>query len=136
MNAVAVVVQLLRQHGPLAALVSVDSIMAGTVPLGEQLPVIGVTEVGRRDFKTVAQDERATWVSARVQVTVYAKDYPTQKGLLLAAKLGPGMHAGRVAGVKVHSVRRLEVGPDLSDEAADIYQQSRDFMVAYLEQNS
>lgn len=133
MNGVLVMLTLLKAHAPLVDLVPVDSMVAGTVPQGDPLPAIGVSEVGRNDFQTLAQDEGRTLVRARIQVTAYTKDYGLLKDIIQAAKLGSGTHAGIVAGAKVRSVRRLGVGPDLSDEAADIFEQSRDFMVTYLE---
>ena len=55
--------------------------------------------------------------------------------MLQAAKLGPGAHTGTVAGVEVRSVMRDVVGPDMVDDGAGIYQQSRDFKVVYVEAN-
>lgn len=135
MSAVAVMVALLRAHQPLTALVPAASIMAGTVPQKDPLPAIGVTEVSRNEFPTVSRAEKSTLVRARVQVTVHAKNYPSQKALVLAAKLSMGVSSGVIAGVKVRSVLRLDVGPDFSNDDAAIYQQSRDFMVTYIEPN-
>jgi hypothetical protein len=53
----------------------------------------------------------------------------------LATKLGAGTYAGTIADTEVRSVLRDGVGPDLSDYAAKIYSQSRDFKVTYLEPN-
>jgi hypothetical protein len=135
MNGVFVMRKLLQAHAPLMALMSADSVVAGTVPQGDSLPAIGITEVSRSEFATVANGETSTLVRARIQITVHAKSYPSQKAVLLAAKLGAGVHSGVIAGVKVRSVRRGDVGPDFSDDSAGIYQQSRDFFVHYIEQN-
>ena len=112
-----------------------EKIFSGDVPQRTGLPAIGVKEVSRNEFKTISAGEATTLVTARIQVTVHAKNYLSQKSVLLAAKLGPGVHTGRIAGVKVRSVRRGDVGPDFSDDSAGIYQQSRDFMVTYIEPN-
>lgn len=135
MSGVLVILALLRAHQPLLALVEAKSMMAGTVRQGEPLPAIGIKEVSRNEFPTVSRAEKSTLVRARVQVTVHAKNYPGQKALVLAAKLGMGVYSGVIAGVKVRSVLRLDVGPDFSDDDAGIYQQSRDFMVTYIEPN-
>lgn len=135
MSAVLIMRALLKAHAPLTAIVPAEKIFSGFVEQGESLPAISITEPGRNEFSTLAQDEARSWIKARVQVTVHTKDYAQLKAILLAAKLGPGIHAGVIAGAKVKSVRRLAVGPDLSDDAAEIYQQSRDFMVTYLEPN-
>ena len=135
MNGVHVMMTILRARQPLVALVPAARIFAGTVPQNAELPAIGVTEIGRNGFQTLANAEPGTLVRARIQVTVHAKNYLSQKAVILAAKLGPGVHTGVIGGVKVRSVIRGDVGPDLSDEDAGIYQQSRDFMVSYIEPN-
>lgn len=134
MNGVVVMRTLLLAYGPVAALVS-DKVFAGTIPQGDILPAIGIKEISRTEQATVANDGPATLVTARIQVTVYSKSYPAQKALLLAAKLGAGVHTGEIAGVTVRSVLRDIVGPDMSDEDAGIFEQSRDFKVAYIEPN-
>lgn len=135
MDAVAVMRALLLAHTPLVALVG-DRVIAGTVPLSEVNPVaIGLTEVGRNEADTVSRSGPPTLVTARVQVTVYATEYPAMKAALNAARLGPGVFTGMIAGVEVRSVLRDTVGPDLSDEEPGIAEQSRDFIVAYLEPN-
>lgn len=134
MNAVIIMRTLLTAWQPVQDLVA-DRVIAGDVPEDEGLPAIGLKEISRNDQDTVARAGAATLVRARVQVTVYAKTYPQQKQLLDAAKLGPGAHAGTIASVQVRSVLRDAVGPDMGDAAAGIYEQSRDFIVTYLEPN-
>lgn len=133
MSSVKVIRALLQAYPPVTALVPSERIVAGTVPQEGDMPAIGIKEIGRNEFATVARAENRVLVRARVQVTVYAKSYPEQKAVLLAAKLGPGVHTGVVAGVTVRSVVRGEVGPDFSEEDAGIFEQSRDFMVSYIE---
>lgn len=135
MNGVLIMCKLMQADPTLMSLLSDAQVVAGTVPQGDPLPAIGVTEVSRNEFRTVSAGEPTTLVTARIRLTVHAKNYPSQKEVLLAAKLGPGVHTGRIAGVKVRSVRRGDVGPDFSDDSAGIYQQSRDFMVTYIEPN-
>jgi hypothetical protein len=135
MDAVAVMRALLLAHAPLTDLVG-DRIIAGTVPLSAVTPVaVGLTEVGRNDADTVAREGATTLVTARVQVTVYATTYPAMKAALNAARLGSGVFTGVIAGLQVRSVLRDSVGPDLSDEEPGIAEQSRDFMVTYIEPN-
>lgn len=134
MDGAAVMVALLPAHAPLTELVG-DRIFAGTVPQGVPLPAVGITEISRVEQDTVARAGATTLVTARIQVTVHARSYPEQKAVLAATKLGAGTHTGSIAGVEVRSVLRDNVGPDLSDDAAGIFQQSRDFKVSYLEPN-
>lgn len=131
MSAVAIIRALLVAHAPLVALVPAARIVAGTVPAGA-LPAIGITEVGSNDQDTVARTG-ASLVKARVQVTVYATAYPQQKAILKAAKLGPGVHTGLIAGYAVRSVLCDLVGPDMGDVTIPTFEQSRDFMVAFID---
>ena len=135
MSSVKVMRALLLAHAPVAALVAADKVFAGTIPQGVALPAIGIKEIGSSELATVSLGQAAVLITSRVQVTVLAKSYPAQKALLLAAKLGPGAHSGQIAGVMVRSVIRDAVGPDLSDDAAGIYEQSRDFKVTFVEAN-
>lgn len=134
MNGVTIMRALLVAHAPLTALVPAASIVAGTVPLGV-LPAIGIKEISRIETETVSRGQANVMVIARIQVTAYAGKYPAKKALIQAAKLGPGVHTGVIAGVTVRSVLRDTVGPDLDDDDAEVYEQSRDFKVTYIEPN-
>lgn len=129
MNAVVIMRELLLAHDPVVNLVG-DNVIAGDIDYND-VPAIGISEISRREQDTVARTSRM--VIARVQVTVHARDYGTQKELLQAARLGDGVFTGPVAGVEVRSVLRDTVGPDLSDPEAGLFQQSRDFIVTYLD---
>ena len=135
MSAIKVIRALLAAHAPVLALVPAARIVAGTVPQGMPLPAIGLTEISRVELPTVSLGQRAVQVTARVQLTVHASTYPDQKAVLQAARLGPGAHTGTVAGVEVRSVMRDVVGPDMADDEAGVYQQSRDFKVVFIEAN-
>ena len=122
---------LLVGHGPLTDLVAPVRIVGGDVPDGS-LPAVGIREVSRIERDTVARAGNSL-VIARVQVTVYASSYPQQKAILNAAKLGAGVYTGLIAGYQVRSVLRDMIGPDTGDAAAKTFEQSRDFMVTYIE---
>lgn len=129
MNAVAIMRVLLLAHGPVTAIVG-NKVIAGDVDY-DQLPAIGITEISRREADTVSRSSHL--VTARIQITVHARDYPTQKALIQATSLGEGVFTGTIASAVVRSVLRDVVGPDLYDPDADLFQQSRDFIVTYLE---
>ena len=133
MYAVQVMLDLLRAHSPLVALVG-DKIYPGDVPL-KAAPAVGIREISRVEQDTVGRAGAKTLVTARVQVTVYAKSYLSQKAVLQAARLGPGVFNGTIGGLQVLSVLREAVGPDLSDPAAGSFEQSRDFKITYRETN-
>lgn len=128
MNAIAIMRALLLAHQPVVDLVG-DNVCAGDIDYN-QIPAIGISEISRRELDTVGRSSRV--VIARVQVTVHANTYDVQKDLLQAARLGDGVFTGIVAGAEVRSVLRDSVGPDFNP-AEDLFQQSRDFQVTYLE---
>lgn len=137
MNGVMIIRALLAAHSPLTALVPAANIRAGTVPVGV-MPAVGIKEISRVETDTVSRGQTNVMVIARIQVTVYAGGtggYMAKKALIQAAKLGPGAHTGVIAGATVRSVLRDIVGPDFDDDAAKVYEQSRDFKVTYIEPN-
>ncbi|NHZ83774.1 hypothetical protein F2P44_31575 [Massilia sp. CCM 8695] len=134
MSAVKVIRALLIDHAPLAALIEAGSIYAGTVPVGV-IPAISIKEITRVELGTASRLQASVLVTSRIQVTVHAKSYPEQKALMEAAKLGSGVHTGVITGVVVRSVLRDVVGADMYDDAAGLYQQTRDFKVVYIAPN-
>lgn len=134
MNAVLIIRALLIAHAPVTALVA-QRVHAGIVPAGTLFPMVHIKEISRVEHHTIGLDSQYVLITARVQVTAIAKTYAEQKALLQAVKLGPGAHTGVIAGLTVRSITREPVGPDLYDSETDIYEQSRDFKVTFLELN-
>lgn len=136
MDGVAVIRALLLAHAPLTALVG-DNVVAGTIPAGTALPAVGIKEISRFGMGTVANDGSTTLVTARIQVTATSggDDYPQMRAVLAATKLGAGTFTGMTAGVYVCSVLEDGVGPELTDDAPGLNQQSRDYKVTYREPN-
>lgn len=134
MSAAVVIRALLLAHGPVSAILG-DRVHLGDVPQDEALPAIGVREISRIEQPTASLSESTVMVTARVQVTIHTKSYKEQKELLQAAKLAAGPHTGTISGVTVRSITRDIVGPDLSNQAAKTFEQSRDFKVVYIEPN-
>lgn len=135
MSAVAIVLALLRAKAQVTAIVPALRIYAGHAPQGVLLPAVSITEVSGNEEDTIARERATTLQRSRVQVTVLAAGYEQMKQLLLACKLGPGNHTGMVGNYQVNSVRPAGVGPELPVDDAKIYEQSRDFMVTFLEVN-
>lgn len=134
MSAVAIMRTLLAAHAPLTALVPASRIFAGKIPQGTTLPAVAIEEVDGFEQPTIARLQETTMQRRRVQVTVCALSYPSQKAVHKACALGPGTHRGTYAGFKALSVIPAGTGPDLNDLDDDgIYEQSRDFMVTYTE---
>ncbi len=134
MDGVAVMRALLLAHAPLTALVG-DNVVAGTIPADTALPAVGIKEIGRYGADTVARAGATTLVTARIQITATSGDYPQMKAVLAATKLGAGTFTGMTAGVYVCSVLEDGVGPELTDDAPGLNQQSRDYKVTYREPN-
>lgn len=134
MSGVAIIRALLAAAPEVTALVPAARIIAGVAPQGTPLPNISVSSVSHRELDTIARDGPRVTLRERVQVTVHAATYPTQKAIIRAARLGPGTHRGTVAGFDVKAVQPDVVGPDLNGGEDDgIYEQSRDFIVTFAE---
>jgi len=134
MSGVAIIRALLAASPEITAMVSADRIRAGVVPQDVALPNISVTSVSGRELETVARAGPRVTIRERVQVTVHTATYATQKALIQATRLGPGIHHGTVAGFDVKAVQPDVVGPDLNNLDDDgIYEQSRDFIVTFAE---
>ncbi len=134
MSATAIVRAHLIAKPALLALVPAARIIVGTIPAGTPLPAISISEVDSNEIDTVARQAPVVTNRSRVQVTVVAQSYSSQKALMAATKLGPGVHTGTLAGFRVLSILPAGVGPDLNNLDDDgIYEQSRDFMVTFVE---
>lgn len=137
MSGVSIMRTLLTQHVPLTALVPVNNIIAGTIALGTLKTAISVRSVGSTEFWTTANNLSVKMIRERVQVTAYSNvDFPLMERVLKAAALGRGMYTGTVNGYKVRSIIRENVGPYIGPGDNDkIHEQSRDFMVTFMEAN-
>jgi hypothetical protein len=136
MSSVAILRELLISYAPLTALVPAGRIIAGIIPQNTTLPAISIHEISSSEIETVARAGHTTTNKSRVQVTVVAKSLGAQKAIIKASKLGGGTHRGEVAGYNVMSVLPVGIGPDLNNLDDDgIYEQSRDFMVTFVEPN-
>jgi len=131
MSAVAAIRYLLANNVSLIAAVPAAKIMPGPVPLNTVLPAIGVNEISTVERTAVAIDGADVFTTARVQVTVLAKTYPDQKSILDLVRKACGNTRGTINGVVVDSIISDGAGPDFRDNEAEIYMQSRDFMVKF-----
>lgn len=135
MRAEKVIHALLVGNAPLLALLaagSANSIYPGVVPQDAALPALVVEHIDSVDVPTIDAAHYAL-VQARIEVTVLAADYVTQKTVLEAVRVACQYQRGIVVGVPVNSVVRASVGPDLRDDDIGVYRQSMDFYVTYHE---
>lgn len=137
MSGVAIMRTLLAQHAPLTALVQPVNIIAGTIALGTLKSAISVRSVGSTEFWTTANNLTVKMVRERVQVTAYSNgDFPLLERILKAASLGRGVYTGVVGSYSVRSILKENVGPYFGPGDNDkIHEQSRDFMVTFMEAN-
>lgn len=131
MSAIKAISYLLSHNSNLIAAVPAAKIFAGQIPINTVLPAVAVNEISTTEYLTVALNESKVTETTRVQVSVQTKTYATQKSILeLVRKALPNTHA-TVNGVDVDSIVPEGAGPDLRDDDANIFMQSRDFMVRF-----
>lgn len=131
-DGVAAVKQLLHAYAPLTALVPVLRIQAGVLPIGTTLPAISITSVSKND-RNIPNPGAYRHVAERVQVTVMAATYPSQKQVLAAVKKAAADKFPTVSGIIRVTVHTESHGPDFMDDQASIYMGSTDFRVTYSE---
>lgn len=135
MSAVKAIRALLIGDNGVLSLCSAANIMAGDLPAGIALPGLSIKEVSTVDQARIDANSSFSLVTTRVQVTAVAKDYPSVKSLVRAARLACNYQRGDIAGIAVVRIVRDTVGPDLSNDEATIYLQSIDFKVTFEEPN-
>jgi len=135
MSGTAIIRSLLAAHTPVTGLVPVNKIIAGTVAQGTVLPAISVRSVSANEQWTTANNLSVKMVRERIQVTVYGRTFVEMERILKACALGRGVYTGTVATFKVRSIIREAVGPYIEATDDNIHEQSRDFMVTFIEAN-
>lgn len=139
MSGVAVVNYLLSNYAALVSLVPAERIFSGPIPLNPDgtsatdLPAIGVTQISGTEWDQVSRPaDSSQFRSERVQVTVHAASYAEKKPILdLVRKACAPKPASPVDGTAVDSIKPEGEGPDLDDWEAQIFEQSRDFIVKW-----
>jgi hypothetical protein len=135
MSGVAIVRALLVADPKVTAVVPAARIVSGILRQGAILPAVSVHKIYGSEENTIARNYGGRMIRHRVQVTVMAKDYPTMEKLMKAASLGPGIHTGAIVGFNVRSVIPWGENPEIPPGDDGIYEQSRDFMVTFVEAN-
>ena len=130
MSDVKAVRYLLSQNANLIAQVPASRIIGGVLPQDIALPAISVTHVSTVRPQMVSAASRLC--VARVQVSVLATTYATQKSVLGLVRAALPRSRGNVNGVAVDSILPDVEGPDFNDEAG-IYMGSIDYRVTYTE---
>lgn len=121
---------LLQHNANLIAAVPAAKIFTGIIPVNTALPAIVVRHVDDVEEKTI-NAAGAKRLTARVQVTVKALTYATQKSILELIRIALAGTYSTVNTVAVYGISSEGSGPDLFDEAAGIFEQSRDFLISW-----
>lgn len=140
MSGTAIIRELLANTPAVVALVPADvnseRLVAGnTLKQGVKLPAIHVRSISSTENQTTARNLNTKMIRERVQVTVYANRFPDLERVLKACSMGKGVHNGIVAGYKVRNIWPEYVGPYIPPGSDNIHEQSRDFMVTFIEAN-
>jgi hypothetical protein len=131
-SAVKAVVYLLTHNAPLTAAVPADRIVAGRLDPGTALPALTVSHIGTSRRRVVKQGT-TDFCTARVQVTVHAKDYKTQDSVQRLARKALPPTRGLINGIDVDSIQSGDDGPDIDDAAPGVYMGISDFIVTFNE---
>ncbi len=123
---------LLMQASAVTSLVG-ERCYPGQLPQGCALPALVVQHVSTVDRPTLDAAAPFGLVQSRIQVTVLASTYPIQKSLADAVITACRYQRGVISGVRVNSVVRELVGPDLRDDERSVFYQSVDFLVTFQE---
>jgi hypothetical protein len=135
MSATVIMRELLLARPQVTGKVPAARVFIGqTITNETPMPAILISEIDGNEITTVARNGTHSTIRARVQVTVYAKNYPEQEQVLLACKL-PGIPRGIVKGFKVNAVEPMGTGPAIPPAGDGIFERSRDFMVTFKEAN-
>lgn len=135
MSGTAILRYLLAARPEVTAITTAARVIAGTVPQNVGMPALSIRQVGDNEEPTMARNMPVRMIRERVQVTALALDYGAMKRLLKAATPGAGVHSGMVLGFKVNSILPAGTNPEMPVGDDEIYEQSRDFVVTFLEAN-
>lgn len=130
MSGVAVCWYLAKTNPGVLGAVAAANIMGGEIPLGTDLPAIGMEKIDGVERVTVDMQGRKM-VIERVQISVQAKTYSAAKAILELVVAALPLSRGTVNGILVDSILPDIEGPDFSDSIAEIYVQSKDFIVRW-----
>lgn len=133
MSGAAIVRYQLVQDAPLLAEVPAERILTGVIPERTALPAISVVTVDAFPRTPVDMTETRLYITERVQVVVYAKDYASKKTILGLVRDALPLSRGTVNNFKCDCILPDSIGPDLDDPEEAIFTQSRDYMVRWSE---
>ena len=97
------------------------------------MPAIAYQVVSGNELTPIDAQAGFQLVQTRVQITAMAKNYDECKTALEAARNALLYKSGTIAAVKVVSILRGGIGPDLREDDTSLYVQSTDYLVTHYE---
>jgi hypothetical protein len=132
LSGVVIIGGLMLADPAIRAIVAEDSIKAGLIPRGGQLPALVPSRISRvKQFETLDGVARERW-RERVQVTAAGADYEAPHTLVDLVTEACRDKRGTLSGFERVSITHAGIGPDFMDDEANIYLGSVDFFVSYL----
>src|SRR3990167_754410 len=129
---------LLANNAAVLAVVPAARIVAGDLPINAVMPAISIRQVSSMPYNTIKTNEANKPHADRVQVTVFRKAEPDDRGypglktllnLVLAAC--PSQYS-TVNGISIQSITPDIEGPDLPIPELALFTRSRDFIVKFV----
>ena len=132
MYAEKAITALLKGSAGVTALVS-TRIHPVELPAGTALPAVVVKHISTTPRATLDAAADYGLVASRIEVSALADTYPGLKALMAQIKAACNYQRGVLGGAVVASVVADVIGPDLSNTAAGLFEQSIDFIVTLQE---
>lgn len=132
MRAEKVIYSLIENDAGVTALVA-GRVYPSRMPQNTTMPAVVYQVVSANELTPIDAQAGFQVVRTRVQITAMAKNYVDVKNTLEAVRIACLYKSGTIAGVKVISITRDSVGPDLRDDELAFYIQSIDFIVMHYE---
>ena len=137
MRAEKAIEYLLSNASGLTALLTkgAGSIWPGQAPQGAVPPLLVYEFISGNELITIDANSAFGLIQARMQVTavVPQNDYPKLKAVLEQVRIACNYQRGVFNGVRVVSILRNSIGPDLRDDDLMLLSQNIDFEVTYQE---
>ena len=130
MSGVAVIRYMLVNNAPLIAAVPAARILSGVLPITTTIPAISVRQISGVEMPMIKRTGTQL-VTERVQVSVHASSYLSQKTIIELIRSAITSTRGTVNTVAVDSITHDVDGPDLYYDEPDIFEQSIDFIVSF-----
>jgi hypothetical protein len=131
MSAEKVILELLKAHAPLVAVVPSTRIFPDLIPLGTTLPALAYSLVSSIENTSIGLT--ALKVRSRVQVSIAATSYGQIQSLTTLIKAACNHKQGVIGGIQVDSVILELAGSDFRDDDAGIRYRTIDFRIAFEE---